>query len=176
MKRIIALLLAIALIGSLTACKAKTTEEPAGSAPLANAVPEAEAAAEAEAENAQPAEEAEPEPQPVPEPVVTPEELVGTWKLSPDNDMDQLEEVFPEAAELGGVMEIGMDGLLFWYIGNCGGGGNFTVDDDVLNVDVYPDSTGAPEPAVCTADFDAGTLTMDYKGVSVLWIQEEAPQ
>ena len=172
MKRIIALLLAIALIASLTACKAKTAEEPAESAPLANAVPEAEVAAQAEAENAQPAEEPEPEPQPAPEPVVTPEELVGTWKLSEDNDMEQLEELFPEARELGGVMEIGMDGLMFWYIGTGGGAGNFTVDDDVLNVDIYPDSTGAPEPAVCTADFEARTLTMDYRGVSILWVQD----
>jgi hypothetical protein len=172
MKKYIALLLVLALLVCLTACKSKQAEEPEETASLADLVPEAEAAAQAEAESQAPAEEAaQPEPQPAEEPVVTPEELVGTWKLSGDNDMEALEAVFPEAGELGGVMEIGMDGLMFWYIGTFGGAGNFTVDDNVLNVQIYPD-TGAPEPAVCTADFDADTLTMDYKGVSIVWVQD----
>ena len=170
MKKYIALLLVIALLVCLTACKSKQAGEPEETASLADLVPEAEAAAQAEAESQAPAEEAaQPEPQPAAEAVITPEELVGTWTLSPDNDMDALEVVFPEAAELGGVMEIGMDGLMFWYVGNFGGAATFTVDGDTLNAEIYPDASGSPEPAVFTVDGD-GNLVMDYRDATVIWV------
>ena len=170
MKKLIALLLAIALLASLTACKSKQPEEEASS------LTDLAEAAEAEAQAGTPEPEPDPEPVREPEPadqaVVTPEGLVGTWRLSGDNDMEALEAVFPEAGEIGGVMEIGMDGLMFWYIGTFGGAGTFTVDGETLNAEIYPDASGTPEPAVCTADEAAGTLTMDYKGVSIVWVQD----
>ncbi|MBR4132805.1 MAG: hypothetical protein IKT99_07480, partial [Oscillospiraceae bacterium] len=155
---------------SLTACKSKPAEEPEASSltELAEAA-EAEAQAEAqEAQNEAPASEPV-QSEPAAEGVTTPEELVGTWVLSGDNDMEALEAVYPGAGEIGGLMEIGMDGLMFWYIGNFGGAGTFTVDSETLNAEIYPDASGSPEPAVFTVDGD-GNLIMDYRDATVIWV------
>lgn len=175
MKKIIALLLAALLLVSLTACKAGKNEEsesPTPVDPVSEAASKTETAAQTEAKTeaeAQP--EAQPEA-PAVEAVVTPNEMVGTWRLSPDNDLEQLEAAFPGVKELGGVMEIGMDGLMFWTIGTSGGAGNFTVDGDTVNAQIISDYTGAASPATCTFDPSGPTLTMDYNGVTVIWSQD----
>ncbi len=169
MKRISALLLALLLLVSLTACKAGSTEE-TNEAP-ADPVPEAPAQAEAETKET-PANEAAP-PAPQPEAVVvTPDEMAGSWKLSEENDMAQLEAVFPEAGTLGGVMEVGLDGLMFWTIGTFGGAGNFTVDGETVTAAVYSDHNGVAETATCTLDPTGETLTMEYGGVSIIWSRD----
>ena len=166
MKKLIALLLAIALIASLTACKSKQTEaDPASD--LAEAAEAAEAEAQAETQEAEPA--SEPASEPAAEGVTTPEALVGTWTLSEDNDLEALEAVYPDVGTIGGLMEIGMDGLMFWYVGNFGGAATFTVDGDTLNAEIYPDASGSPEPAVFTVDGD-GNLIMDYRDATVIWV------
>ena len=171
MKKILALLLAAALLLSLTACKAKQAEQAAEASALADAIPEAEAAAQAEAQTeAETA--AEPEPSDAPaEPYVTPEELVGSWTLSGDNDIETLNAVFPGTVELGGMMEIGMDGLLFWTLGLSGGGGNFTVKDDVIKAELVSDHNGSPEPVDIDLDRDGAVLrlVMHYNGTSIIW-------
>ena len=172
MKKIIALLLAAALLLSLTACKAKEPEKEAETPAPADAAPAPEADAQPEVDAAPADAEAQPAP-PVPPVVsyVTPEELVGSWTLSADNDLEALSAVFPEASSIGGMMEIGMDGLLFWTLGLTGGGGNFTVEDDVLKAELFSDTTGAPEPADITLDRsgDVLKLVMAYKDASIIW-------
>ena len=177
MKKIIALLLAALLLVSMTACKAKQAEEAeAPGDPVSQAVDKAEAAAQTEAEaqaNAQtetPSDEAsEPVPPPV---VVTPDEMVGSWKLSGENDLEELEQVFPEVREIGGAMEVGMDGLMFWTIGTFGGAGNFTVDGETVTAAVYSDHNGSAETAICTLDPTGETLTMEYSGVTIIWSRD----
>ena len=175
MKKIIALLLAALLLVSLTACKAGKTEEPEAPAPadpVSEAASKAEAAVQAETKPETEAPSNDTPPVPAVEAVVTPDEMVGTWKLSPDNDLEQLEAAFPGVTELGGVMEIGMDGLMFWTLGTSGGAGNFTVDGDTVNAQIISDYTGAAAPATCTFDPDGPTLTMDYNGVTIIWGQD----
>ena len=173
MKRIVALLLAALLLVSLTACKAGKTEESEAPAPAADPVSEAASKAETAAQTeAKPEAEAQPEAQPeapAVEAVVTPDELVGTWKLSPDNDLEQLETAFPGVTELGGVMEIGMDGLMFWTLGTSGGAGSFTVDGETVNAQIISDYNGAASPATCTFDPAGESFVMEYNGVTGIW-------
>lgn len=176
MKKIIALLLAAALLLSLTACKAKEPEKEAETPAPTEPTPEAEPAAPTEPETEAPADAGTQDGQsavPTTPSYVTPDELVGSWRLSADNDAEVLSAAFPEVGELGGAMEIGMDGLLFWTIGTSGGGGNFTVEDDVIKASLVSDYTGSPEPVDISLNRDADIikLVMEYNGATIIWEQ-----
>ena len=177
MKRIIALLLAALLLVSLTACKAKEPEKEAESPALADLVPEAEAAAQAQADAQAAAQTETPAAETAAsdaEAVVTPEDLLGSWVLSEDNDPEELEAAFPGAKELGGAMQLGADGLIFWTIGTTGGAGNFTVDGDTLTGQIYLDYNGTAQDMTCTVERDASPveLTMVIGDTEVIWVLE----
>ena len=176
MKKTVAFLLALLLLVSLTACKSKNAEENPESSSPAGQVPETEAAQpQTEAESGEKTEAPAAEPsqsESVTAPAVTtPDELVGTWVLSGNNDAEKLEAAFPQVKELGGELQIGMDGLMFWTLGTSGGMGSFTVDGDTLNAEIYSDYTGAPESVICTVE-GGDTLTMDYSGVTIIWVKD----
>ena len=150
MKRILAALLALLLLAGLAACKADPETAPEGApAPAAEAAPEA----------------AEEPP--------FPEDLVGSWILVDSNDTELTEKTFPGVKELGGSMEIGADGLLFWTIGSSSGAGRIIeVQGDDVSAEFRSGNTGdpVPVPGLLENSNEALAFYLSYSGVDLIWV------
>ena len=165
MKRIIALLLALLLLASLSACRSKTEPEP-DAAPAPAAAPEDPAEAPEEAPAEAPAETPE-ETEPFPA------EMVGSWILVDSNDTELTEKTFPGVKELGGSMEIGADGLLFWTIGSSSGAGRIIeVQGDNVSAEFRSGNTGdpVPVPGLLENSNEALAFYLSYSGVDLIWV------
>ena len=174
MKRIIALLLILGMLSGLSACKAKseaaTAPEPAAEPeaaadPEAAAEPEAATESEAAAESEPAAAEEEAPP--------LPDDIAGSWILVDSNDTELTEELFPGAKELGGTMEIGEDGLLFWTVGRSSGSGRIlTAEGDDVSVELSrgPKGEMVPMAGLLERSNEALALYLNFGGVDLIWV------
>ena len=159
MKRIAAMLLVLALLGSLSACRTKSEPAPEAAPAPENTAPPAD-------ENAPPAEE-ETEAAPFPD------DIVGSWILVDSNDTELTEELFPRAKELGGTMEIGADGLLFWTVGASSGSGRIlTAEGDDVSAERSRGQNGELVPAagLLERSNEALALYLNFGGVDLIWV------
>ena len=168
MKRIIALLLILGMLAGLSACKAKseaaTAPEPAAE-PAAAAEPEAATESEAAAESEPAAAEEEAPP--------LPDDIAGSWILVDSNDTELTEELFPGAKELGGTMEIGEDGLLFWTVGRSSGSGRIlTAEGDDVSAELSrgPKGEMVPMAGLLERSNEALALYLNFGGVDLIWV------
>lgn len=135
MKKLIAILTAILMTGTLCACGRDTVAAPAPTE-----------APPAEIEFGKSVDIAPTEAPTIP---LDPMELVGPWHLDREkNDESKLVELFSGYAEWGATMEIRSDGRMSWYIGAIGGSGTYTVEENTLTAelrDATKDESAAPQ-------------------------------
>ena len=108
-------------------------------------------------------------------------DLVGPWHLDQEkNDISAIEaawETFPGYGEWGASMEIRSNGQMSWYIGAVGGSGTYTVEGDVLHVEL----TDSTEQKEATMDFlivGKDAIKMTYSDTEIIWAygdQEDIP-
>nr|MDD6335266.1 hypothetical protein [bacterium] len=104
------------------------------------------------------------------------DDLIGPWHLEESqNDMSQISETLIGSMEFGSRMELMGDGKLMWYIGIEGGSGTFLLEGNLLHAELTDDVSGAvfQTDIAVTDKEDAVLLTMQHKGVTLIWSQGE---
>lgn len=153
MKRFIAILLILALLGSLSACKTKPETVP-----------------ESKPENASTAEAQAPAEEPI---SPFPDDIAGSWILVDSNDTELTEELFPGAKGKGGTMEIDTDGQLRWSVGSTSGTGRIIEaegDDVSAELSRGPNGELVPMAGLLERSNEALALYLNFGGVDLIWV------
>lgn len=153
MKRLVAILLILALLESLSACRKKNENAPE---PDPKSVSSTEVQPQVE--------------EPIPP---FPDDIAGSWILVDSNDTELTEELFPGAKEKGGSMEIDADGQLRWSVGSTNGTGRIVEaegDDVSAELSRGPNGELVPMAGLLERSNEALALYLNFGGVDLIWV------
>ena len=93
---------------------------------------------------------------------------VGTWYLSCYNDMDVLNEAFPDIYAFGSELVVRPDKKIYWHIGAAGAAGTYEAYGNQLSACVSEIMEPDEYRVAITLD-DDGKLIMKYRSVPLEW-------
>ncbi|MCR4739041.1 MAG: hypothetical protein K5886_02120 [Lachnospiraceae bacterium] len=94
--------------------------------------------------------------------------FAGTWYLTDDTDLDELDNAFPDVFAFGCEMEIMPDGRINWHVGARGAAGTYEEYGNQLTARVSDIMENDEYTVVLTMD-DNGILSMKYDSVLLRW-------
>lgn len=96
------------------------------------------------------------------------EDMTGTWYLSSDMELKELERTFPDIFAFGCELEILPDGRISWHAGAAGAAGTYVINGNQIIATVSEVMEYDEYRAVFTMD-DEGMLRMKYKNYPLKW-------
>lgn len=167
MKRIIGVLMMVALCLSLAACGNENGKEQSPQETQTGATSAATEETQQQSESTAPTEDQKAE-QTEQQSI----ELSGPWHLDgTKNDLTAFPERFPGYEEWGASMEIQSDGQMSWHIGAAGGYGTYTIENDLLHATLVSDTDQKDMPMDfrILVENEEAVLEMDYQDMTICW-------